>query len=104
MNIEIEERAEARIVAIEGVMDLQTSGEARAMLLYCVGYGRRVDVDLSAVTFMDTSGVASLVEAFSHARKIGGSLGVRRASPAVQRVIEMAQLDRLFDCEVAERH
>ncbi len=84
------------VVAFEGDVDLQSSPEARRVLLESVGRGRPVLVDLSGVVYIDSSGVASLVEALQQARKKGGVLALAAVSEGARRVLELARLDRVF--------
>ena len=59
MNHEINEEGGAVIVALEGDVDLQSSPDARKVLLECVARKKPVLVDLSGVGYIDSSGVAS---------------------------------------------
>lgn len=53
-------------------------------------------VDLSQVTYIDSSGIASLVEAYQIARKQDTALVLAAVSPAALRVMQLARLDRVF--------
>jgi anti-sigma B factor antagonist len=53
-------------------------------------------VDLSAVDYIDSSGIASLVEAFQKAKKAGTGFALASPNPAALRVLELARLDRVF--------
>ena len=81
---------------LSGEIDLEESPRARQVLLGCVGRERVVIVDLSAVEYIDSSGVASLVEALQAARKNGRQLGLAAPSTAARRVLELGRLDRVF--------
>ncbi len=84
------------IVALEGEVDLESSPEVRALLLEQVGAGRPVLVDMARVSYIDSSGIASLVEAFQLARKQGSEFGLVRVSAAALRVLELARLETVF--------
>ncbi len=84
------------VVAFEGEIDLQVSPRARDLLLECVERGDDLRVDLAAVTYIDSSGIASLVEAFQSARKRGTGFALAGVSGAVRRVLELGRLDRVF--------
>jgi anti-anti-sigma factor len=49
-------------------------------------------LDMSGVSFMDSSGLRVLMEATARARDSGGDLVVARPSPAVARLIEISGL------------
>lgn len=96
MEHEITERDGAVIVGFSGDVDLQSSPEARKILLECVGRKMPVLVDLSNVNYIDTSGIASLVESLQTARKGGCELVLVSVSEAAMRVLELARLDKVF--------
>ncbi len=96
MKHETREEQGTLIVAFEGEVDLQNSPEARRVLLECVGRGLPVLVDLSGVAYIDSSGVASLVESLQLARKGGKDLTLAAVSDSAMRVLELARLDRVF--------
>ena len=96
MEIQITDQEKAVVVAFEGEIDLESSPEARQVLLECVGRKRPVLVDLSGVSYIDSSGVASLVESFQAARKGGRAFALAAASEATLRVLQLARLDMVF--------
>ena len=53
-------------------------------------------VDLSQVTYIDSSGVASLVEGFQTAKKMQLRFGLVGVSSAALSVLKLARLDRVF--------
>jgi anti-sigma B factor antagonist len=84
------------VVDLAGEIDLEHSPRAREILLGCVKRGLGLYVDLSAVTYIDSSGVASLVEAFQATRKQGTDFGLVGVSPPVRRVLALGRLDQVF--------
>ncbi|MCB2100976.1 MAG: STAS domain-containing protein [Rhodobacterales bacterium] len=96
MNHELLDRDGALVVVLSGDVDLDSSPEARRVLLDAVARGRRVLVDLAGVTYIDSSGVASLVESLQGARKAGTDLALVSVSEAALRVLQLARLDRVF--------
>ena len=103
MNYQTREEQDATVVAFEGDVDLQSSPDARKVLLEMVGKGRPIMVDLSEVGYIDSSGVASLVESFQAARKSGQDLVLVSISDGAKRVLELARLDKVFTiCDTLE--
>jgi anti-sigma B factor antagonist len=96
MEHELTERDGSLIVGFSGDVDLQSSPEARKILLECVARKMPVLVDLSGVNYIDSSGIASLVESLQTARKGGGNLVLVSVSEAALRVLELARLDKVF--------
>ncbi|HVO03819.1 MAG TPA: STAS domain-containing protein [Candidatus Cybelea sp.] len=92
----ITESAGRLVVALEGEIDLEQAGAVRRALLDSLKKGRHVLVDLSQVTYIDSSGIASLVEGLQVARKQKNDLGLVAVSQRVRRVLELARLDKVF--------
>jgi anti-sigma B factor antagonist len=84
------------IVALEGEIDLEQAGTVRRALLDALKKGRTVLVDLSLVTYIDSSGIASLVEGLQVAKKQKSELALVAVSQRVRRVLELARLDKVF--------
>ncbi len=96
MEHAVREEQGSLVVSFEGDVDLEHSPEAREVLLGCVARGRDIFVDLSAVSYIDSSGVASLVEAFQAAKKKGTRFALVAVNAAALWVLELARLDRVF--------
>jgi stage II sporulation protein AA (anti-sigma F factor antagonist) len=56
-------------------------------------------IDLSAVTFLDSSGIRVLVHAYQALNEAGGSLRVRGATGVVRRALEIVGLDGVLALE-----
>ena len=96
MRHAVREDRNALVVTLEGDVDLESSPQAREVLLESVRQGRKVLVDLAGVTYIDSSGVASLVEAFQTARKQGTGFALVCVGSAALRVLQLARLDKVF--------
>jgi anti-sigma B factor antagonist len=78
---------------LQGEIDAHTTprlGEALAP--FVVAGGQPVRIDMSAVTFMDSSGLRVIVSSTSEARSSGGDIVLVSPTPAVTRVIEISGL------------
>ena len=96
MKHEVTDQGDRAIIALKGDIDLESSPAARELLLSNVARNRNLLVDLSAVTYIDSSGVASLVEALQASRKNGTDFALAAASESARRVLELARLDKVF--------
>jgi anti-sigma B factor antagonist len=86
----------ATVVTVGGEIDLTTADEVRAAAAAIVeGPPVTMIFDLAAVSFMDSSGVAVLVEAAN----AGHAVTVRRPSPAVLLVLRATGLEGLLTVE-----
>ena len=70
--------------------------ERASVILDLVKTGGPVIVDLSDVKYMDSSGVASLVEGLQHAKKLGQDFVLAAPTGSVLGVIKLARLDKVF--------
>jgi anti-anti-sigma factor len=82
---------EGRVFALSGELDASTSQGLAEQLQGPPG--SLVVVDLSELTFMDSSGLGAIHSARRTANKNGGTLVVSRPQPAVHRVLELTGLD-----------
>jgi len=96
MTEQIREQDDRLIVALDGDVDLNRAPEIRRLLLDGVARGLDVLVDLSGVTYIDSSGIASLVEALQQAGKNGTCLGLIAVSADALKVFRLARLDKVF--------
>ena len=96
MEINIAEHGGIKVVAVSGEVDLSTSPQVRDALLDCILGGGSVVVDLSQVAYIDSSGVASLVEAFQNAKSRGLGFALANVGDTPLRVLKLARLDQVF--------
>ena len=96
MNLKINSIGDTAVVALAGEIDLQNSPRIRKGLMNLMSEGRHVLVDLTAVAYIDSSGIASLVEAFQTARKNGTRFALAGVSGSALRVLQLAKLDKVF--------
>ena len=84
-------------VRVTGELDLATTEELNAQLSEILAAPRRVVLDLGGVTFMDSSGLATIVGAINRAEMIGARLEVASPlPPQPQRLLELTGiLERL---------
>ncbi|MBL6934535.1 MAG: STAS domain-containing protein [Alphaproteobacteria bacterium] len=96
MEHQIREEGSVLVVVLNGDVDFEQAPAARKVLLECVGRGGSVLVDLSGVGYIDSSGVASLVEAYQAARKAQTAFALAAVSAGAMRVLELARLNKVF--------
>ena len=94
---EVRELSDGVRVSVSGEINLARSPELRETLMEMVG-GRpaRLTVDLSAVEYMDSSGVATLIEVLRKQHKHGGTMELAGLRPKVRSIFEIARLDTVF--------
>lgn len=80
-------------------IDFEVAGELRATLLDSIATGHRnLVVDLSAVSFIDSSGLGAFVSAFKALKTNNGDGDIRLANlqPPVTELLEIIRLNRVF--------
>lgn len=85
---------------VSGEIDVATSPRLRQILFGLIDSGSgRIDIDLSGVTFLDSSGLGVLVAARNRLRgqRREHALAVRGVPDSIRRVFEITGLDDLFD-------
>lgn len=96
MKLETHERNGAVVVALAGEIDLQHSPSVRKQLMELMFARRDVLVDMTRVAYIDSSGIASLVEAYQMARKNATRFVLVAVSQPALRVLQLARLDKVF--------
>lgn len=85
------------VMAPSGDVDLSTSREFQGRLHAALnGRPALLIVDLGLVPYMDSSGVATLVEAMQIARRQSTRLVLCALQEKVRSIFEIARLDRVF--------
>jgi anti-sigma B factor antagonist len=85
-----------RIVYARGEFDVATCSELADVIEPELGSGTLVVVDLSEVTYMDSSCLNVLIRARRHQEELGGSFGVQRPSRTAQRLLTITGLQELI--------
>jgi anti-sigma B factor antagonist len=81
------------VVFLTGELDMATAPELIGVLTPVVADGpREVALDLSGLSFIDSSGIAALVDTQRRLGEQGRHLAVYRARPGAVRVFEIAGL------------
>ena len=94
LGIEITTYREWRVLAVRGDLDLYTSPSLRTEL-HELG-DDKIALDLTDVTFIDSSGLGSIVGALKHVRERGGAFAVI-APPdgSLTRLLSLTGLDQI---------
>jgi anti-sigma B factor antagonist len=99
MQISIRRVENVTIVDISGDIDLANSPEVRKALLREVRENRipRVVLNLSDVRYIDSSGVASLVEGLKASRDIGSRFILFGLTGHAREVLQLSRLLKVFE-------
>lgn len=98
MDVAIHRDGPATILEVQGQVDLYSSPKMRAALVNLTeGRSPAVLVDLSRVEYMDSSGVATLVEGLQLVRQYGGQFKLAGLPPGIRDVFRFARLEKVFE-------
>jgi len=105
LELEVIKKNNVSILKIKGDVDLYSSPLVRKEILAILTKSNKnLLVDLEDVFYMDSSGVATLVEALQLTNRKGGKLRLFNLSRAIQDVFELSRLDKVFEiCKDEER-
>jgi anti-sigma B factor antagonist len=104
MQISIRRVDNATILDVSGDIDLANSPEMRKALLREVRDNRRTRVvlNLSEVRYIDSSGVASLVESLKASRDMGSRFILVGLSGPAREVLQLSRLLKVFEIYATE--
>ena len=82
---------------LEGEIDLHRSPRVERSLASMIKKRpNRIIVDLSGVTFIDSSGMAVLIRALQNVKEYGGKLSLSGMNDNLRLIFETARLDQVF--------
>ena len=101
MNVDTNLDGKVLTVILEGEIDMSSSGTVwDAVGPFIEGKKPKAKacvVDLSKVSYMDSSGIATLVRAWQTTQKNGGKLRLASLSDSVKDVFELAHVNEIFE-------
>ena len=98
MKVQIHEKGEVVIIAPSGHITFDEVADLRAQFEEAWKRPRRaVLLSLSEVDYLDSSGIATLVEGMKGAQRAGRPFGLCGLRKAVRNVIELVRLDTVFN-------
>jgi anti-sigma B factor antagonist len=90
----------ATIIDVEGEIHVSTAPEFSGMLNAVVDGGRTsLVLDLTSVTFIDSTGLSVLLTALRKVTHAGGRMALVCSNPTVLRLFEITRLDTTFEIE-----
>ncbi len=97
ITVHTEERGDTMILRPVGEIDLGRTPALRVVLMDAMkGRPSRLILDLADVTYMDSSGVATFIEAMGISRKNKTVLVLCNLQDRVQSIFEIARLEMVF--------
>jgi anti-sigma B factor antagonist len=89
--------AETQVIELGGEIDLYTAPEFKERMVELIEDGKkRIVVDLSSATFIDSTTLGVLVGGVKRLRPAGGSLALVCTDQNITKIFEITGLDRVF--------
>ena len=96
MTVSIRESDAAQVVDVEGDVDLGTSPKLRRTLFDLLGKKPKLAVNLRDVRYIDSSGIATLIEVLQRTQRLPMEFVLFGLSPAVQNAFRLTHVNRIF--------
>lgn len=96
MTISIREFGTTRVVDVEGEVDLGTSPNLRRTLFDLLTKTSTVALNLKALRYIDSSGIATLIEVLKDAQRLEKQFVLFGLSPAVADAFRLTHVNRIF--------
>ena len=94
MDVKTMEKEGVLVFQVNGEINISTSPELKKQ--FEKQPSKKIVVDLEKVSYIDSSGLATLVEILKKTKSQGGSLGLAAMSDKVKSLFEITKLDKLF--------
>ena len=96
MKISIRDVGNVKVVKVEGDVDLGTSPVFRRTLFETLPLASRLALNLEAIRYIDSSGIATLIEVLKDSQRLGKEFVLFGLSPAVLEVFRLTHVIRIF--------
>jgi anti-sigma B factor antagonist len=94
MEVKSFEKEGVAVFQVSGEINISTSPDFKKQ--FEKQPSKKIVVDLEKVTYIDSSGLATLVEILKRTKSQGGMLGLAGMSDKVRSLFEITKLDKLF--------
>lgn len=88
---------EALIITVGGEIDLENSGNLRQQIRRALDDNKAVSIEMSSVNYIDSSGIAVLIESKQIAGESNKEFKIVKPSEAVLSVLKLAKLVSFFE-------
>jgi anti-sigma B factor antagonist len=100
LSMVLHDDGSARVLQLVGELDISSAPALREQLRDLLAADADVVVDLSTLSFMDSSGISVLIVAHKRSLEQGRRLTLRRPGGPVAKVLEVSGTDQVFSIEL----
>jgi anti-sigma B factor antagonist len=96
MNLSLRTSENTRIVDIDGDVDLRGTPQLRKMLFEALKESPKVVINLTAIRYIDSSGIAALIEALKESQRLKRTFVLFGMNPRVREVFKLTHVIQIF--------
>ena len=97
MDIRVDKADEVVIVALDGEINVNNANETREIFAKLLAKGeKKILVDFQKVVFIDSSGLAVLIEMVQRLAKVNGKLRVFNVNSKIREIFEIVKIHKLI--------
>jgi anti-sigma B factor antagonist len=98
MSVKTEVKNGLTVCYVEGEMDINSSPVIKKTFDKILSKKEpKLVINFSKVTYVDSSGLATLVEILKNMRSYGGKMRLTNLSPKIKSLFEITKLEKLFE-------
>ena len=97
MSYKITEDGNIATVHLDGEIDMDVTEKAKEVNFPLIEAKKEVHINLSAVEYMDSSGISVLIESHQKANELETKVILKDISKSVLKVIMMAKLEQILN-------
>lgn len=101
--VRVTSSADTVVLRVDGEIDMADVEELKAAVRPCFSDGATVELDLSGLAFMDSSGLGALVQLVKEAAAQGSSIVLTNVSARTHRLLEVTGLAHVFEARVDQQ-
>jgi anti-sigma B factor antagonist len=96
LTLAIEKTPDETTVRCSGKITMETAGQLRDAARELIAQTKRLVLDLSDVSYLDSSGLGMIVSVYISARKAGCQLKLINLTPRVKEIFTLTRLEELL--------
>jgi anti-sigma B factor antagonist len=103
MSVKMDNISGVTVCRVEGEIDINSSPNIKKTFDKLLSTKTpKIVINLSKVTYVDSSGLATLVEILKNMRSYGGKMRLSDMSPKIKSLFEITKLEKLFEIKGSE--
>lgn len=98
MEVETKAIGDIDVLKLAGRLDADSTGYFKEKVSFLAEHNRvRLVIDMSAMTFIDSSGLGAIISALRLTRESGGNIKIAALQAPIRPIFKLTHLDRVFD-------